>query len=239
MGASSSTLSVCQVPVLLRGEPAAIDPWIDQWDTRRVVLCVTVTLVGTGLYGAAMGWWRAPLQGFYTAVKLPLIILLTTLGNALLNGMLAPLLGVDLRFRQSFLAILVSFTIAAAILGAFSPLMFFVVWNLPPLVPGTPISTTTYVTVQLMQVGIIAFAGVAANLRLARFLRYRCGSAVLARNLLLAWLVGNLFLGSQLSWILRPFIGLPGLPLQFLRPNAFQGNFYETVIRAVGYLMSP
>jgi hypothetical protein len=239
MGASSSILSVCQVPVLLRGEPAAIDPWIDQWDTRRVVLCVTVTLVGAGLYGAAMGWWRAPLQGFYTAVKFPLIILLTTLGHALLNGVLAPLLGVDLRFRQSFLAILVSFTIAAAILGAFSPLMFFVVWNLPPLVPGAPISTTTYVTVQLMQVGVIAFAGVAANLRLVRFLRHRCGCAALARNLLLAWLAGNLFLGSQVSWILRPFIGLPGLPLQFLRPNAFQGNFYETVIRAVGYLISP
>jgi LmbE family N-acetylglucosaminyl deacetylase len=32
-----------------------------------------------------------------------------------------------------------------------------------------------------------------------------------------AWLAANLFLGSQLSWILRPFIGSPGLPVEFLR----------------------
>jgi hypothetical protein len=32
-----------------------------------------------------------------------------------------------------------------------------------------------------------------------------------------------------LSWILRPFIGSPDLPLQFLRPDALHGNFYENV----------
>ena len=34
---------------------------------------------------------------------------------------------------------------------------------------------------------------------------------------------------SPLSWILRPFIGAPGLPVEFLRSTAFKGNFYETV----------
>ena len=62
--------------------------------------------------------WRAPLQALYTAIKFPLIILLTTLGNGLLNAMLAPLLGVNLGLRQTLLAVFMSFTIAAAILGA-------------------------------------------------------------------------------------------------------------------------
>lgn len=116
--------------------------------------------------------------------------------------------------------------------------MFFIVWNLPPLVPGATINTMTYTVFQLSQVGTIAFAGVAANLRLLQLLRLVSGSATVSRKVLIAWLAGNLFLGSQLSWILRPFIGLPDLPLQFLRPNAFQGNFYETVFRAIGYLIS-
>jgi len=50
---------------------------------------------------------------------------------------------------------------------------------------------------------------------------------------LYAWQAGNLFLGSQLSWILRPFIGLPSLPVEFLRTNALHGNFYENVLRSV------
>ena len=43
----------------------------------------------------------------------------------------------------------------------------------------------------------------------------------------------QLFLGSQLSWILRPFIGAPYLPVAFLRDTAFQGNFYENVFHTI------
>jgi hypothetical protein len=76
-------------------------------------------------------------------------------------------------------------------------------------------------------------AGVISNLRLTQLLRALSGSQAVARRVLIAWLAGNLFLGSQLSWILRPFIGSPDLPVQFVRDNAFQGNFYETVFRSL------
>ena len=64
-------------------------------------------------------------------------------------------------------------------------------------------------------------------------------SAIVARKILFAWLAGNLLLGSQLSWILRPFIGLPDLPLEFLRPHPLQGNFYETVFQSARHLLFP
>jgi len=73
---------------------------------------------------------------------------------------------------------------------------------------------------------------------LLRLLQVLSGSDRIARRVLFAWLASNLFLGSQLCWILRPFIGSPGLPVEFLRPNAFQGNFYETVFRALAHLLS-
>ena len=53
---------------------------------------------------------------------------------------------------------------------------------------------------------------------------------------LLSWLGGNLLLGSQISWILRPFIGSPGLPVQFLRADPLRGNFFEAVWNSVHLL---
>jgi len=229
MSALTLTQNLREVPVLLRGEPRHIRPWVEELKATRLWCYAVVIVAGAGLYGAAMGWWRAPLQGLYTAIKFPLLILLTTLGNALLNGMLAPLLGLNISMRQSFLANLISFTIASAILGAFAPLVAFMVWNAPPMTADVARSAGTYSFIQVTHVVIIAFAGVAANLRLVQLLRELSGSAAIARRVLFAWLAGNLFLGSQLTWILRPFIGSPGLPVEFLRAAAFQGNFYETV----------
>ena len=53
----------------------------------------------------------------------------------------------------------------------------------------------------------------------------------------MSWLAGNMFLGCQLSWIMRPFIGSPGLPVEFFRSDAFRGNFYETTLRALTNLL--
>ena len=101
-----------------------------------MVLYSIVIVVGAGMYGAAIGSWRSPLMGAFVAAKFPLILLLTALGNALLNGMLAQLIGLSASFRQVSLAILMSFAITASILGAFSPLVYFMVLNLPPLSPS-------------------------------------------------------------------------------------------------------
>jgi hypothetical protein len=218
---------------LLRGEPTLLREWIERWTAGRTALCLAVIIGGAGLYGAAMGSWRDPQQALFVAIKFPLIILLTAFSNALLNAMLAPLLGLNIGLRQSFLAVLMSFTIASAILGSFSPLTAYMVWNSPPLETALRVRNETYSAIQLTHVGVIAFAGIAANLRLAQLLRHLSGNAKVARRVLLAWLAGNLFFGSQLSWILRPFIGSPGLPVQFLRENAFQGNFYETVFHSL------
>jgi hypothetical protein len=218
-----------QLPVLLRGEPQPIREWTERGHLRQTAGQVAVICLGAGLFGAAMGFWRAPLQALYAGIKFPLIILLTVLGNALLNAMLAPLLGLNLRFRQSLLAILSSFTIASAILGAFSPLILFFVWNLPPLGEQSEASLPAYSALNLSLVAVIALAGLAANLKLLRLLGLLAGRAHVANRVLCAWLVGNLFLGSQLTWILRPFIGSPTLAVQFLREDAFHSNFFEAV----------
>ena len=225
-----------QLPTLLRGETRLLSAWINGSEQARVLSWVGTIVAGSACFGAAMGWWRAPEQAFYTAVKLPLVVLLTTLGNALLNSMLAPLLGMNIGLRQSLMAVLMSFTIAAAILGAASPILAFVVWNTAPL-ESMAGGRYSHSFLLLFVVAVIAFAGIAGNVRLLQLLQKISGDAV-ARKVLFAWLAGNLFLGSQLSWILRPFVGSPGLPVQFLRDNAFRGSFYEAVFWSLQHLFS-
>ena len=223
---------------LLSGEAGTLADWSGRFDSRRFALHIAIIIVGAGLYGASMGWWRAPLQGIYVGIKFPLIILLTAGGNALLNAMLAPLLGLNITLRQSLLAVLMSFAITSAILGAFSPLLGFVVWNAPPMSDDVK-HTATYALIKLLHVVVIAFAGIAGNVRLFQLLTQLGGSKSVASRVLFAWLAVNLFLGSQLTWIARPFIGAPGLPVAFLRENALKGNFYENVFITVDWLVTP
>jgi len=232
MHAQPGKLSPHEISALLRGELAAITAWIEQWNARRFALHVGVIILGAGLYGAAMGWWRDPQQALYTAIKFPLIILLTTVGNVLINAMLAPLLGLNIPFRQSLSAILMSFAIAAAILGAFSPLIGFMIWNAPPM-SQQAVSGATYSFIKLINVAVIAFASTTGNVRLFQLLAQLGGSKAVALRVLFAWLAGNLFLGSQLSWILRPFIGSPNLPVEFFRGAALHGNFFENVFQSL------
>lgn len=220
---------------LLRGDADEISAWLAEPALRRGATCMLVILIGSGLYGFTVGLWRAPLQSLYTALKFPLLIFLTCAGNALLNGMLAQLLGSGLSFRQTSLAILMSFALTGLILGALSPVSLFVLYNTPPLdsnatVLGHSITLLTHVL-------FIACAGIIANRRLYRLLEKISGHRRTARTVLLSWLGGNFLLGSQLAWILRPFIGSPRLAVEFLRDDPLRGNFYEAVGRALRHIL--
>jgi hypothetical protein len=76
-------ITATEFPQLLRGEPASLTRWLDEQDSRRTLYCCAVITLGAGAYGAAEGIWRSDLQALYAAIKLPLIIFLTALGNAL------------------------------------------------------------------------------------------------------------------------------------------------------------
>jgi hypothetical protein len=223
----------------LRASPERLHDWVAQRPSRLISFCLVAIVIGAGAYGAAMGSWREPLQALYTGIKLPLAILLTTLGNGLLNGMLAPLLGLNVTFRQSLVMVLFSFALTSVILGALSPVALFVVWNTPPLCLTTQLSSPEYRFMQLVIAAFIAIAGVVGNVRLLPLLSQWTRSKAVARNVLLAWLAGNLFLGSQICWVLRPFIWDPAGKVEFIGQQYFRGSFYETILEAAYHLLFP
>ncbi len=215
-----------RLPVLCQSDSSAISSWLDEQSLRWIACCGLTIAVGSGLYGATIGLWRAGLMAVYVAIKFPLLIFLATLCNALLNWMIALMIGAQFTFRQTLLAQLMGFTVAALILAAMAPITLFILFNTPPLTDGNTFGHGFFL---LINVGILAIAGMVANGRLYRFLLVQTGNRRLARQVLAAWLAGNLLVGAQLSWNLRPFIGSPNLEIQFLRPDPFEGNFYESV----------
>jgi len=196
-------------------------------ESRYLLISLGLLIGGGAMYGASIGIWRDPLQAVYVAIKFPLLLGLTALGNALINGMLAQLLGAAISFRQSLLAVLMSDALLAVILGAFAPLNGFLVWHLPEI--GSISQQLGYDVYLLINVVLIIFAGLIANSQLYRLLVYICQDTLKAKQILTAWLVVNLFLGAQLSWNLRPFFGTPNLTVKFLRDNPFDGSFYEAI----------
>lgn len=227
-----------RLPGLLRGDSERLQLWIRAAGWQHTVWCVLVIAAGAGAYGASIGAWRSPLQALFAAIKLPLILLLTTAGNSILNASLAPLLGAAISPRQTVLSLLSSFALASAILGSFAPLVLFQVWSLPDAVTVDDLSRGSFSsgpsTVEasillLTNFGVIAFAGIAANLRLLQLLYALSPSPGVARRVLLGWLAGNFLLGTQLTWIFRPFFGSPTLAVEFLRAQPLRGGFFEAL----------
>jgi hypothetical protein len=200
--------------------------------------CLVWILLGGAAYGFTLGLWQwGTWQPAFVALKIPLLFALIAVGNGLLNGMLAQLLGLPLSFRESFASILSSFAIVSLVLGSLAPIITFLVANTPAR--DSAGQTFGYSFTLVLHVGLIAFAGVMANLRLYGLLRRVAPDRGVALRGLFAWLAGNLLLGSQLSWNLRPFIGSPGLEVQFLRPDAFRGSFFEATWYSIKILFNP
>ena len=218
--------------ILLRGEVDA--RCLEEPNVRWFIGYSIAIVLGSSAYGATIGLWRSPLQSIFTAIKFPLLIFLTCIGNGAVNGMLAQVLGSGLSFRQTAFAILMSFGVASLILGGFSPITLFILYNAPPL--GSERAIVGHSVMLLIHVFVIAFAGVIAHRRLLGLLQKVSGHDRTARAVLFSWLAGNLFLGAQLAWNLRPFIGSPKLAVQFLRDDPLRGNFYEAVWRAFRHL---
>jgi hypothetical protein len=50
-----------------------------------------------------------------------------------------------------------------------------------------------------------------------------------------SWTVIYCFVGSQVAWTLRPFVGFPGAPFELFRQLG--GNFYTNVLASLGEIL--
>lgn len=195
-------------------------------------LCL-FTVLSTGAYGVVLAGWRAPLLSLYVAVKLPLLFLATTAVVSVLNWMLAVVLGSGLSFRSTVLVVFASMTVGGWILLALAPVAFFFVTTGVPYAGSNEELRYAHNAILMTHIAILALAGVAGNAALLSGLRRTVRPGCPVFPLFFAWLGAFAFVGCQMSWMLRPFVGSPFYPVAFLRPDWLDRNFYEFVFTEV------
>jgi hypothetical protein len=188
-------------------------------------LLLLVVMFGL-LYGAVMGsyggvfgdHWK---QLIYSAVKVPFLLIATFLLSLPSFFVISTLLGLREDFGQSLRVLIATQAALTIILASFAP--FTALWYL---------SSTDYQAAVLFNAAMFGISSIAAQVLLRRFY-----APLIARNprhrlLVRAWLIVYAFVGIQMGWLLRPFIGDPSSPTRFFREHMW-GNAYEVIIRMV------
>ncbi|MEO0652351.1 MAG: hypothetical protein AAFZ65_16885 [Planctomycetota bacterium] len=193
-------------------------------DAARVPLRALglLALVFGFAYGAGMGAYSGrAAQAVYSGLKVPLLLGLSTLVCLPSFFVVNTILGLRDDFAAALRAVLCSQATVAVALGA-----------LLPITGLAYVSSANYRFAVLFNGVQFALAALAGQRTLGRHYRplvARHQAHAHARRL---WLALYIFVAIQLAWVLRPFVGAPGLRSTFLREDAWS-NAYVVVLRDV------
>jgi len=182
------------------------------------------SLVFMALYGAVMGSTHSLWQALSSAVKLPILFLATLFICAPTLYFFNVLFGSNQSLTQNVALILTAITVTAVLLLSFAPIILFFL-----------LTTSQYQFFKLLNVGIFAISGVMGVVFLSQGMQIVAADAEgdsARRNVLRLWMVLYAFVGSQLAWTIRPFIGAPSIPFELFRQLG--GNFYTNIFASLG-----
>ncbi|MEM6313106.1 MAG: hypothetical protein AAF743_03420 [Planctomycetota bacterium] len=210
-------LSLTTVDRLLRSPTPSV--------SGRVALGFAVVL---GLvHGAAVGtytgvWAGEPIQLVYSAVKLPMLLIVTFAIALPSFFVLNVLAGVGDDFRQALRNLLAAQAVICVTLVSLAPAL--ILWYA---------GNADYAPAVLANAAIFLAAALVGQWVLRRWYRPLEQRVPIHRLLRRVWLVLYAFVGMQMGYVLRPFIGSPGKAPTFFREEAW-GNAYLVIVRLVG-----
>jgi hypothetical protein len=201
---------------------ARVDAYPDDW---RLDLA-SIILFGA-FAGLSVGAWTGGVHALYVATKVPLLLLGTLAIGLPAMSVLGRFIGCPLGFRDSANLALSSIARTAVMLGALAPATTYFALTLPSR------GLTVYRAVVLSQVFAFAIAGFVGVTALRKRLAQVVPSHSKHLRVVLLWLLIYSFVGAQLTWLLRPFLGNPGAVVEYLRPAGerlgVESNFYVSV----------
>jgi hypothetical protein len=199
---------------VLRGEAGTLLPWL------------AAIVSGGAVYGAVMGTFGGLsgdrlLQVVFSAVKVPLLILMTTALTIPSFFVVNSLLGLRADFPQAAKAVAATQAAVTVVLASLAP--YTALWYA---------STRDYHEATLFNALIFTVASVSAQRVLVRRYAPLVKRDPRHRFMMWAWLVGYAFVGIQMGWVLRPFIGQPDRSVTFFRSDTW-GNAYVIVAETI------
>lgn len=194
--------------MILRGEPVA-----RAWPL--VLACGLAYGVVMGSFGGREG------QILYSAIKVPLLLAATLFLSLPSYFVLNTLLGLRSDFAIAWRAVIASQAGLTIILVSLAPITGF--WYA---------SSSEYRSAILFNAAMFAIASGGAQVILRRGYRPLIDRDPRHRWLLRVWVVLYAFVGIQMGWNLRPFVGAPNEPVRFFRAGAWE-NAYVIVARMI------
>jgi hypothetical protein len=186
---------------------------------RRLFLLLVICGV---FYGVVMGSYSGLTAGrsrqlLYSGVKVPLLLLATFILCLPSFFVINTVAGLREDFGRVLRALVAAQSCVTVALAALSPITAF--WYL---------CSTNYEQAVLFNGLMFGVASGAAQIVVRRYYDplIRCSGR--HRTLLWAWFFLYAFVGIQMGWVLRPFIGDPHRPVAFFREGAW-GNAYVAV----------
>lgn len=194
---------------------------------RQIGLLLGIILVLSAVHGLSMGLSSGPLQMLASAIKVPILYLVTLAVCFPMLYVVNVIMGSRLGFLQTLALILLAMALSSILLAACSPIAVFF-----------SVTGSNYHFLKLLNVAIFAFSGAWGMLGLRRGLHAMCATSDLyprqAVRILQVWIVIFAFVGTQMAWSLRPFIGTPEMGFQIFR--AQESNFYQGVWSSIAGL---
>jgi hypothetical protein len=195
----------------------------------ELTLLMAVSAAG---YGAVLGMWHGTRLALYDAVKLPLVLILTSSFTVLFSWMAAQAMSLPLRFAQVAVLTFLALATAGVVLLSLAPIAWFFTLCAPA--PSTA-TRTTHNALYLMHTTFVAACGLAGTRALWHGMKRLGRSRSTVRRVYLLWVLGYAVVGGEVAWALRPFVGSvsASFPIVFLRPDALEGNVYEFIGRDI------
>jgi hypothetical protein len=185
---------------------------------------------GAALYGAVLGAWRGGMQPLYAAVKLPLVLLVTSALTLVFNWLTGYLLGLRIGLLKVAAINFLVLATAAVVLVSLVPVAGLFVYSAP-----APALTerTTHNLLYLFHTGVVGLSALTGTTVLWRGLVLATGQTLRAARIFAMWFLAFMIVGGEVAWALRPFVGSIYHPVVFLRPDLFDGNVYEFIARDI------
>lgn len=196
---------------------------------RKMRAMLLSSVVFLAIYGAVMGSTQGTVwQVLSSAFKLPLLFLATLVVCSPTLYFFNLVFGSSQSLTQNFALILTAITVTAVLLLGFGPIVMFFL-----------LTSSHYQFFKLLNVGVFAAAGIVGVAFLSHGMRIVSGSgqegARARRNVLRLWILIYAFVGTQMAWTLRPFIGAPEMQFELFRQLG--GNFYANVFASIGEVL--
>lgn len=187
----------------------------------------------TGVYGAVLAAWRSPLMAAYVAAKLPLVFVGATMLVSVFCWMAGLATGADLRYREVLEAVFFAMSVAGAILLVLAPVVLFFVFSAAPDSGTRETMRLAHAAMMLAHIVVMAGAGTVGVALLYRSLKRRVPAGCRLVLMMCLWLAAFAVVGCQLGWIMRPLVGSPNIAVEFLRSDALQSNFLESLFTQI------